>query len=173
MSGKGYKFYKKPSPEIVKKRREEYKELYLEQIKWFESNMKLIRTNTFLVDMYTILTTGSRPISEKMLSSINASMSNWRYDPVERSVREEKLQPIIKKIKVLQDMVECVDGERVHTRYSAFNFVSSLLKQAKTNLSLSEKQMLALNKCYKKYKLKFEKKYDRVQISNNNKKEKE
>ena len=70
-------------------------------------------------------------------------------------------------------MVECVDGERVHTRYSAFNFVSSLLKQAKTRLSLSEKQMLALNKCYKKYKIKFEKKYDRVQISNNNKKEKE
>ena len=164
-------YFKKANPETIKKRREEYKELYSEQIEWFETNMKLIRSNTFLVDMYTILTTGSRPISEKMLSSINASMSNWRYDPVERTKREDKLRPIIQKISVLKDMVEAVDGNRVHTRFSAHGFVTSLMEQAKTRLSLSEKQMKALNTCWKKYTFKFEKKFEGVEISINNKKE--
>ena len=71
--------------------------------------MTLIRSNTFLVDMYTILTTGSRPISEKMISSINASMNNWRYDPVEKTKREEKFKPILEKINMLKDMVEAVE----------------------------------------------------------------
>ena len=74
-----------------------------------------------------------------------------------------------KKIKILQDMVESVDGERVHTKYSAFKFVSSLLKQAKNRLSLSEKQMLALNKCFKKYKVKFEDRFE-VKVYNKDKK---
>ena len=142
-------YFKKANPETIRKRREEYNELYSEQIEWFETNMKLIRENTFLVDMYTILTTGSRPISEKMLSSINASMSNWRYDPVERTKREDKLKPIIEKISVLKDIVEAVDGNRIHTRFSAHGFVTSLMEQAKTRLSLSEKQMKALNTCWK------------------------
>ena len=60
------RFYKKAKPETIEKRKQEYNELYSKQIEWFEANMKLIKENTFLVDMYTILTTGSRPISEKM-----------------------------------------------------------------------------------------------------------
>ena len=72
---------------------------------------------------------------------------------------------------MLKDMVEAVDGNRIHTRFSAYGFVTSLMEQAKTRLSLSEKQMLALNKCFKKYKLKFEMKFEGVTISNNNKKE--
>ena len=67
-----------------------------------------------------------------------------------------KMLPIIEKINVLKDMVEAVDGNRVNTRYSAYSFVQSLLDQAQSRLSLSEKQMSALIKCYKKYNLKFE-----------------
>ena len=69
---------------------------------------------------------------------------------------------------MLKDMVEAVDGNRIQTRYSAYGFVNSLMEQAKGRLSLSEKQMSALNKCWKKYKTKFE---DKFQNSNNNKKE--
>ena len=130
--------------------------------------MQLIRDNSFLVDMYSILVTGSRPVSQKMLSSINAAMNNWRYDPVKRAEKEERLKPILEKISVLKDMVEAVDGNRIHTRFSAYGFVTSLMEQAKGRLSLSEKQMSALNKCWKKYKTKFE---DKFENSNNNKKE--
>ena len=43
------------------------------------------------------------------------------------------------------------------------------MEQAKGRLSLSEKQMSALNKCWKKYKIKFE---DKFENSNNNKEKK-
>ena len=165
-------YFKKANPETIKKRKEEYSELYSKQIDWFETNMATIRSNQFLVDMYTILVTGSRPISEKMLSSINASMSNWRYDPVEKTKREEKFKPIIEKINVLKGMVESVDGNRINTRFSAHGFVTSLLSQASTRLSLSEKQMKALNKCWKKYHIKFQDKFETNGISKNKKEKK-
>lgn len=165
-------YFKKANPETIKKRKDEYSELYSKQIDWFETNMVTIRSNQFLVDMYTILVTGSRPISEKMLSSINASMSNWRYDPVEKTIRTEKFKPIIEKINVLKDMVEVVDGNRINTQFSAYGFVVSILKQATTRLSLSEKQMKALNKCWKKYKLKFDSKVENISNDTENKKEK-
>ena len=149
-------YFKKAKPETIQKRKEEYKEQFSEQIEWFEENMNLIKGNTFLVDMYSILVTGSRPVSQKMLSSINAAMVNWRYNPKMRAEKEAKMKPIIEKINVLKDMVEAVDGNRVNTRYSAYSFVQSLLDQAQSRLSLSEKQMSALIKCYKKYNLKFE-----------------
>ena len=151
-------YFKKAKPETIQKRKEEYKELYSEQIEWFEENMNLIKGNTFLVDMYSILVTGSRPVSQKMLSSINAAMVNWRYNPKMRAEKEAKMKPIIEKINVLKDMVEAVDGNRVNTRYSAYSFVQSLLDQAQSRLSLSEKQMRALNKVFKRYNDRLEKK---------------
>ena len=157
-------FYRKASPETIKKRQAEYQEQFSRQIEWFEKNMHLIRDNSFLVDMYSILVTGSRPVSQKMLSSINAAMNNWRYDPVKRAEKEERLKPILEKISVLKDMVEAVDGNRINTRYSAYSFVQSLLDQAKSRLSLSEKQMKALGKCYKKYKIKFDGQFNNKEI---------
>ena len=83
--------------------------------------------------------------------------------------REEKFKPILEKINMLKDMVEAVDGNRIHTKFSAYGFLTSLMEQAKGRLSLSEKQMSALNKCWKKYKIKFE---DKFENSNNNKEKK-
>ena len=88
-------------------------------------------------------------------------MTHWKYDTVERIKREESMAPIIEKIKTLLDIVETVDGEKVHTRYSAFGFVNSIYKQAKNRLSLTEKQMQALNKTFKKYNEKLEKKLEK------------
>jgi len=157
-------YFKKAKPETIQKRKEEYKEQFSEQIKWFEKNMSLIKGNTFLVDMYSILVTGSRPVSQKMLSSINAAMNNWRYDPVKRAEKVERLTPILEKISVLKDMVEAVDGNRINTKYSAYGFITSLLEQAKSRLSLTEKQMNALVKCYKKYKIKFDGQFNDKEI---------
>ena len=42
---------RKLKSEAAKKRKEEYKEQFSEQIKWFEKNMSLIKANTFLVEM--------------------------------------------------------------------------------------------------------------------------
>ena len=132
----------------MKKRQAEYKETYSAELKWFKKNMDLIKENSFLLDMYNILLTGSRPMSEKMVAVIHKSMKNWRYDPVERTMKEERMKPVLEKISLLEEIVKVVDGNRIHTRFSAIGFLQSIKKQCNEWLSLSEKQMGALNKVY-------------------------
>ena len=160
-------YFKKPSLETMKKRQEEYKELYSEEIEWFKKNMDMIKENSFLLDMYNILLSGSRPMSEKMIGVVRKSMKNWRYDPVERAMKEDRMKPVLEKIGLLEEIVKVVDGDRIHTRFSAFGFLQSIRKQCNERLSLWEKQMSALNKVYKKYKPRFDKKFN-----NNNKENK-
>ena len=107
----------------MKKRQAEYKETYSAEMKWFKKNMDLIKENSFLLDMYNILLTGSRPMSEKMVAVIHKSMKNWRYDPVERTMKEERMKPVLEKISLLEEIVKVVDGNRIHTRFSAFGFL--------------------------------------------------
>jgi len=154
-------YFKKPSLETMNKRKAEYKEKYSEELKWFKKNMDLIKENSFLLDMYNILLTGSRPMSEKMVGVIHKSMKHWMYDPIERAKREDKMKSVKEKISLLEEIVKVVDGNRIHTRFSAYGFLQSIRKQCNERLSLSEKQMGALNKVYKKYKPKFDKKFDK------------
>tara|TARA_Y100000593_G_scaffold93805_1_gene190103 strand:- start:1226 stop:1708 length:483 start_codon:yes stop_codon:yes gene_type:complete len=156
-------FYRKPSLETMNKRKEEYKKIYSAEIKWFKKNMDLIKENSFLLDMYNILLTGSRPMSEKMVAVIHKSMKHWMYDPIQRAQREDKIKPIQEKISLLEEIVKVVDGNKIHTQYSAYGFLQSIKQQCNNRLSLSEKQMGALNKVYKKYKPKFDKKFDKQQ----------
>ena len=156
-------FFKKPSLETMNKRKEEYKEKYSAEIKWYKKNMDLIKDNSFLLDMYNILLTGSRPMSEKMVAVIHKSMKHWMYDPVLRAQKADKIKPIKEKISLLEEIVKVVDGDKIHTRYSAYGFLQSIKQQCNSRLSLSEKQMGALNKVYKKYKPKFDKKFDKQQ----------
>ena len=146
-------FYKKAKPETIKKRKEEYAELYKEEIKWLSTN-DLIKGNNFLLDMLLILKTGKRPFSEKMLGAVRKAMKDPRYDVVEGIKRKEKIRPILDKVNVLYDLVEEIDSSKssyYQQNYSSLNFVKSLKKQLETRMSLTEKQMLALNKVFKRY----------------------
>ncbi len=154
-------FYRKPSQKTMDMRKAEYSEKYKAELEWFAENLTEVSKDSFMTDMYKILLTGGRPMSDKMVSIIHKNMTHWKYDTVERIKREESMAPIIEKIKTLLDIVETVDGEKVHTRYSAFGFVNSIYKQAKNRLSLTEKQMQALNKTFKKYNEKLEKKLEK------------
>ena len=66
------KYYKKPSPETMKKNRETYIKLYKEEIKWLKENLQTLTEtkNKFMIEMYTILITGSRKITPKMADAI-------------------------------------------------------------------------------------------------------
>ena len=134
-------FYRKPSLETMNKRKDEYKKIYSAEIKWFKKNMDLIKENSFLLDMYSILLTGSRPMSEKMVAVIHKSMKHWMYDPIQRAQREDKIKPIQEKISLLEEIVKVVDGNKIHTQYSAYGFLQSIKQQCNNRLSLSEKQM--------------------------------
>ena len=106
------KYYKKPSPETMKKNRETYIKLYKEEIKWLKENLQTLTEtkNKFMIEMYTILITGSRKITPKMASAIQRSMykcqQDPRYNPLKEVEAKEKLQPILGKINVVLAMAE-------------------------------------------------------------------
>ena len=123
-------FYKKAKPETIKKRKEEYAELYKEEIKWLSTN-DLVKGNNFLLDMLLILKTGKRPFSEKMLGAVRKAMKDPRYDVVEGIRRKQKIQPILDKVNVLYDLVKEVDSDKssyYQQNYSSLKFVKSLKK---------------------------------------------
>ena len=148
------RFYRKPKPETMKKNRETNKELYSEEMNWCKEHLEYIRDNKFLVEMYTILITGSRKMSPKMIGAVQKAMNNPMYDKVKRIERMDKIKPILGKITMVEAMVEAKDMNQSawwKNKYSALPFVKSVKKQLLKNGKLSEKQMEALNKVYKKY----------------------
>ena len=138
----------------MQKNRDFYRENFKSEIEWFKNNLELIKDDKFLIDMYTILITGSRKMTPKMVEAIRKGMKNPMYDKVKRIERMEKIQPILEKIEFIRMLVENTDRDKdqyYKNNYSALGFVESVKKQLMLNGKLSEKQMQGLNKVYKRY----------------------
>ena len=153
------RFYRKPKPETMKKNRETNKELYSKEMEWCKEHMEEIKDNKFLVEMYMILVSGSRKMTPKMIGSVQKAMTNPMYDKVQRIERMKKIKPILGKISIVEAMVEARDNDKSawwKNKYSALGFIKSVKQQLMKNGKLSEKQMEALNKVYKKYNSKKE-----------------
>tara|TARA_Y100000310_G_scaffold323972_1_gene385186 strand:- start:137 stop:598 length:462 start_codon:yes stop_codon:yes gene_type:complete len=147
-------YYRKPKPETILKNKETNKKLYSKEIKWIEDNMEHIKSNNFLTEMYSILISGRRKMTPKMIESVRKSMNNSIYDPVERIERKQIIEPILEKINVVLKIVKEKDKNKSSyylTHFSPIPFIESVKKQLETKLLLSEKQMSALNKIYKRY----------------------
>jgi len=146
--------YRKTKPETKLKNREEYKKLYSTEIKWLKDNLNLLKDDKFMIDMYTILVTGSRKMTPKMIESVRKNMNSSQYDPIKMIERQEKIKPILEKINMVLTLVKEVDegkDDYYVKNYSAKPFVTSIMNQLKKRGSLSEKQMTGLNKVYKRY----------------------
>ena len=143
------RFYKKPKPETMKKNRETYAELYKEEIKWLKDNLQTLTEtkNNFMIEMYTILITGSRKITPKManaiMNGIKRCQNNPRFNDVLRIEQEAKLQPIMEKIVMVEKLAESKNDK-------ALGFIQNVKEYVKTNYRVSKKQMEALNKVYKR-----------------------
>ena len=147
-------YYHKPKPETQLKNREENKKLYSTEIKWLKENLTLLKDDKFMIDMYTILITGSRKMSPKMIEAVRRNVNSPQYDTVTMIERQEKIKPILEKIQMVLELVKEIDegkDEYYIKNYSALSFVTSIMNQLKTRGKLSEKQMAGLNKVYKKY----------------------
>ena len=147
-------YYHKPKPETQLKNREEYKKLYSTEIKWLKDNLTLLKDDKFMIDMYTILVTGSRKMTPRMIEVVRKNMDSPRYDPVAMIERQEKIKPILEKIQMVLELVKEVDegkDDYYIKNYSPLSFVTSIMSQLKKRGKLSEKQMGGLNKVYKRY----------------------
>jgi len=144
----------------MEKRRLEYAEKYEKEIKWLSTNQIALKEK-FLSDMLRVLKTGNRPFSEKMHNSVLKSMKNPKYDEIAMIERKDKMKPILEKINRVWELVAEVDegkDDYYLANWSALPFVNSLKEQFERNAMLSEKQMSALNKVYKKYMKRWENK---------------
>ena len=147
-------YYRKTNPETKLKNREEYKNLYLTEIKWLKDNLTLLKDDKFMIDMYTILITGSRKMTPKMITAVRENVNSPRYDIVTMIERQEKIKPILEKINMVLTLIKEVDegkDDYYIKNYSPLSFVTSIMSQLKTRGKLSEKQMGGLSKVYKKY----------------------
>ena len=143
------RFYRKPKPETMKKNRETARQQFSDEMKWLKENVAKLTQNKhkFLIDMYTILVTGSRKVTPKMATaiqtSINKCKTDARYNENVRIMEEVRLQPIIAKINVVLAMAEAKNDKAV-------DFIKNVQDYVKKNYRITKKQMEALNKVHKR-----------------------
>ena len=143
------KFYRKPKPETMKKNRESYAEIFKEEISWLKENLQTLTQckHKFLIEMYTILISGSRKVTPKMATaiqtSINKCQADARYNENVRKMEEVRLEPIMGKINVVLAMAEAKNDKAV-------DFIKNVQSYVKTNYRITKKQMEALNKVHKR-----------------------
>ena len=143
------RFYRKPKPETMKKNREFYAQTFKEEIKWFKENLQTLTEtkNKFMVDMYTVLITGSRKVTPKMASAIKNGIkkckNNPRFNDELRIEAEAKLKPILEKIVMVERLAEKKNDK-------GQTFVRSIKQYVQMNYRITKKQMEGLNKIYKR-----------------------
>ena len=143
------RFYRKPKPETMKKNRESYKEVFKEEIVWFKDNLQTLTStkNKFLIEMYTILITGSRKVTPKMadaiINGIKKCKQNPHFNEDVREAQEAKLKPILEKIAMVERLAEQKNDK-------ALWFIQNVKSYVKNNYRVTKKQMEALNKVYKR-----------------------
>jgi len=143
------KFYRKPKPETMKANRDVARTQYKEEMFWLKDNLTKLGQykNKFLVEMYTIMVSGSRKLTPKMVSSIREGIErckkNPKYNPELLEEANEKFKPVISKINMVLAMAEAKQDKAVP-------FVQNILEYVKNNFHITKKQMNALNKVYKR-----------------------
>ena len=143
------KFYRKPKPETMRKNREIAAQQFANEMSWLKENVQTLTLNKhkFLIEMYTILVTGSRKVTPKMASAIQRSIYKCQQDPRynldKREEAETKLKPILSKINMVLAMAEAKNDKAV-------DFVKNVQDYVRTNFRITKKQMEALNKVYKR-----------------------
>ena len=141
------RFYRKPKPETMKKNRESYKEIFKEEMSWLKDNVSALTQykHKFLIEMYSILVTGSRKVTPKMATTIKSSIEKCKNSPVYNGdLKEEankKIQPILSKINIVKAMAEAKDDYSV-------DFITSIEEFVRKNYRITKKQMEGLNKVY-------------------------
>ena len=132
-------FYRKPKPETMKTNREIARTQYKEEMQWLKDNLDILTKtkNKFMIEMYTILVTGSRKITPKMadaiMNGIKRCQNNPRFNDDVRVEQEAKLKPILEKIVMVERLA-------VKKNDKAQTFVRSVKQYVQMNYRITKKQ---------------------------------
>tara|TARA_Y100000310_G_C20181384_1_gene578294 strand:- start:97 stop:567 length:471 start_codon:yes stop_codon:yes gene_type:complete len=150
--------YKRPTKKTLFERKLEFSEKFSNEINELRRIIHTCPRDEFVISMYNVLNSGSRPVTPKMYIAIQNIIKNNTPEKLEK--KKEHIDTVIGKLMLLKEMIEVVDGGRISTGYSAYGFIMDIKYQAEKRMSLSRKQMEAVNKIYKKYKVRYDKKVD-------------
>ena len=106
------------------------------------------KSDLFTSDMLVALISG-RKITPKMENAINNIIK--RNSPEEQFKRDEWVEKVIPKMIMVKEMISQTDWTEGY-RGSSYNFINSIIDQAKSRKSLSKKQMEAVSNLYLKVK---------------------
>ena len=110
-------------------------------------------SDEFTSNMLVALVSG-RKITEKMQQAIDKIIK--RNSPEEQFKRDEWVEKVVPKIIMVREMISDTDWSKGY-RGNSYNFLNSIIEQAKSRKSLSKKQMEAVNKLYHRVKKNIEK----------------
>ena len=106
------------------------------------------KSDEFTSDMLVALISG-RKITPKMEDAINNIIK--RNSPEEQFKRDEWVEKVVPKMIMVKEMISQTDWTEGY-RGSSYNFINSIIDQAKSRKSLSKKQMEAVSNLYLRVK---------------------
>lgn len=136
------------------RRREAYAEEYEEMIKWLEMRLE-ISENSFLRDMYEVLTTGESKFSRKMEEAVKDNMEAYDLQALKR--KQEKIEEWKDRVDGLleeiieKDAIEFSEGGEysIGRPYDegrcSYDFVKDVREYLENNDDLTKRQMEVLN----------------------------
>jgi hypothetical protein len=111
------------------------------------------KSDGFTSDMLVAMQSG-RKITPKMENAINNIIK--RNSPEELYKRDDWLATVLPKLIIVKEQIKYTDWTDGYSADSV-SFMGSIIKQAKSRKTLSEKQMLAVSKLYVRVKNNIEK----------------
>jgi hypothetical protein len=111
------------------------------------------KSDGFTSDMLVAMQSG-RKITPKMENAINNIIK--RNSPEELYKRDDWLATVLPKLIMVKEQIKYTDWTDGYSADSV-SFMGSIIKQAKSRKTLSEKQMLAVSKLYVRVKNNIEK----------------
>ena len=106
------------------------------------------KSDEFTSDMLVALISG-RKITPKMEDAINNIIK--RNSPEEQFKRDEWVEKVVPKMIMVKEMISQTDWTEGY-RSNSYQFINSIISQAKSRKSLSKKQMEAVSNLYLRVK---------------------
>ena len=111
------------------------------------------KSDYFTSDMLVALKSG-RKITYKMEKAIDNIVK--RNTPEEMGKRDEWVEKVVTKIMMVKEMISDTNWTNGY-KGGSYNFIDSIINQAKSRKTLSKKQMEAVNSMYHRVKKNIEK----------------
>ena len=148
------KFYKKQSPEQMKETETFNKKTYSKQIKELKFLIETKRADDFTTEMYVALIAG-RKITPKMLTAIKNIIK--RNSTAEIEKKRMEVERLLGKTKIVREVLHKCKYDDIYVARSE-DFLDSIDENIKKWGNLTKNQKIAINKMYKRFMKKSEKK---------------